>query len=499
MSNSSSCPSSLAIHPSLTMQTLWLQLLSVAVVAQLVVSSPLAEAENGQTGGASRAVVRSPLHLARRRASGYQPRHLRPEDVVADPEAVLRKRDGVSPPDLGQMATFTAGDPEPTRLGKGYKFLSNSNHELDKQNVDNVAPPTTDQGTIMNLKWSMSLSHTTLLDGGWVREQTVTDLPPSKDLAAAEIAMAPFAYRELHWHKVAEWGYVLGGNGRLTAIDEDGKSFISDIRGPTNGTDPDIYYFPPGVPHSIQALDDGLELLLVFTTGDFDALGTTFMLSDWFARTPLEIVAKNLGITNVSILDQIPQVDPYILPSTKEPPPLGDAAAEAVSSPQGTIPPSQYVFRLSEQNETLAPGGGGWLKIQDSVTNFPASKLLASALVFVEPNGLREMHWHNNDEWLYIISGTARATAFAGSSSSRTFDFQPGDTAVFPASWGHYVENTSPTEPLIYLELFKAPKFIDFSATQWLALTPPQIVADLLHISTEVVESFMKVKPLVIA
>lgn len=27
-------------------------------------------------------------------------------------------------------------------------------------------------------------------------------------------------------------------------------------------------------------------------------------------------------------------------------------------------------------------------------------------------------------EWLYIISGTGRATAFAGSSSSRTFDFQ---------------------------------------------------------------------------
>ena len=44
---------------------------------------------------------------------------------------------------------------------------------------------------------------------------------------------------------------------------------------------------------------------------------------------------------------------------------------------------------------------------------------------------------------------------------------QPGDTAVFPISYGHYVKNLSPTEPLIYLELFKAPKFVDFSATQW--------------------------------
>lgn len=33
-------------------------------------------------------------------------------------------------------------------------------------------------GTVPNLKWSFSLSHTRLLNGGWIREQTVTDLPP---------------------------------------------------------------------------------------------------------------------------------------------------------------------------------------------------------------------------------------------------------------------------------------------------------------------------------
>jgi oxalate decarboxylase len=88
-------------------------------------------------------------------------------------------------------------------------------------------------------------------------------------------------------------------------------------------------------------------------------------------------------------------------------------------------------------------------------------------------------------EWLYILSGYGRATAFSGGSTARTFDFQTGDTGVFPISYGHYVgytlrkmkkkkltvslqiKNLSPTEPLIYLEVFKAPKFVDFSATQW--------------------------------
>ena len=66
-------------------------------------------------------------------------------------------------------------------------------------------------------------------------------------------------------------------------------------------------------------------------------------------------------------------------------------------------------------------------------------------------------------------------------------------------SYGHYVLNLSPTEPLIFLELFKAPKYVDFSATQWLALTPPQIVADLLNISTDAVSALKKEKQLLVA
>lgn len=163
-----------------------------------------------------------------------------------------------------------------------------------------------------------------------------------------------------------------------------------------NVSDMSLYSsFPPGVPHSIQALGDGLEILLIFTDGNFDATGTTFMLSDWLARTPLDIVAKNFGV-NTSILTQIPQKDPYIYESTVPPPPLGHATEEAVESPQGTIPNS-FVFEISKQEKLVAPGGGGWIKIQDSVTNFPVSTQLASALVYVEPNGMRELHWHNND------------------------------------------------------------------------------------------------------
>ena len=42
---------------------------------------------------------------------------------------------------------------------------------------------------------------------------------------------------------------------------------------------------------------------------------------------------------------------------------------------------------------------------------------------------------------------------------------------------GHYVENIG-DEELEFLEIFKAPKFEDFSLEQWLAATPTRNVAE---------------------
>lgn len=78
-----------------------------------------------------------PLTLTRRKASGVKPRHLRP--VV--------KRDSITPPDVGQIGNFNGGVPQPQRGAAGGTFGSlDTNLEIDKQNIDNVAPPTTDNG-----------------------------------------------------------------------------------------------------------------------------------------------------------------------------------------------------------------------------------------------------------------------------------------------------------------------------------------------------------------
>ena len=89
------------------------------------------------------------------------------------------------------------------------------------------------------------------------------------------------AIRELHWHKEAEWAYVLEGKVRVTAIDTEGGNYIDEVE---KG---DLWYFPAGHPHSLQGLGKGgCEFLLIFDDGNFSE-DSTFLLTDWLGGHPL--------------------------------------------------------------------------------------------------------------------------------------------------------------------------------------------------------------------
>jgi oxalate decarboxylase len=102
-------------------------------------------------------------------------------------------------------------------------------------------------------------------------------------------------------------------------------------------------------------------------------------------------------------------------------------------------------------------------------------------------------------EWLYFQHGSARATVWLGSNNARTFDFTEGDTAIFPDNSGHYVENLSYTETLTYLEVFHSNVVEDVSLQQWLALTPPDLVAQVLNVSVPFLEKLKTEKQVLVA
>jgi oxalate decarboxylase len=368
---------------------------------------------------------------------------------------------------------------EPRRPGRGGSNPGPKNTGRMQQNPDIVSPPASDHGTLPNLRFSFDDSHVRLERGGWTRQVTARELGISKNIAGVNMRLNAGGVRELHWHKAAEWSYMLTGTARITAIDADGRNFVDDV-----GVG-DLWYFPPGIPHSIQGLDpDGAEFLLVFDDGDFDE-DNTFLLSDWFKHTPPDVLAKNFGVPASAFANVPDPSELYIFPV----PVPGPLASDKIAGATGV--PRSFSHRMIAQTPIRTKSGT--VRITDTKV-FPVSKTIAAALVEVEPGGLRELHWHpNTDEWQYYIEGQARMGVFAASGQARTFDFRANDVGFVPFAMGHYIENTGDTT-LRFLEVFKSDYYADVSLNQWLALTPPELVSAHLKADPQFMHALRKDK-----
>jgi uncharacterized RmlC-like cupin family protein len=108
----------------------------------------------------------------------------------------------------------------------------------------------------------------------------VNVLPVATEMASVNMRLDAGAVRELHWHKTSEWAYVLKVLGRRYVVRfmtnlwlgtctnygcELGRSKLLGRGGrfkqhtfiKTSLTSPsqkpgDLWYFPPGIPHSLQ-------------------------------------------------------------------------------------------------------------------------------------------------------------------------------------------------------------------------------------------------------
>jgi oxalate decarboxylase len=376
-------------------------------------------------------------------------------------------------------AQTVEGIPQPRRPGHGGTDPGPRNLMRDGQNPDVLVPPSTDHGTLPNLRFSFSDAPMRLESGGWTRQITARELGVSKNITGVNMRLNAGGVRELHWHKAAEWAYMLYGSARITAVDAQGRNFVDDV-----GVG-DLWYFPSGIPHSIQGLSpDGCEFLLVFDDGDFDE-NNTFNISDWFKHTPNEVLAKNFGVPAALFGHTPDPSERYIFPA----PVPGPLSADKI--PGATAVPQRFSHRLMAQEPIKT--SSGTVRISDSST-FPVSTTIAAALVEVDPGAMRELHWHpNTDEWQYYIEGQARMVVFAASGQARTFDFRAGDVGYVPFATGHYIENTG-TTPLRFLEMFKSSYFADLSLDTWMALTPPVLLQAHLKLDRQVMDALRKRK-----
>ncbi|XP_054157583.1 oxalate decarboxylase OxdD-like [Oppia nitens] len=335
-----------------------------------------------------------------------------------------------------------------------------------------VWPPKTDNGGQPPFKYPFSFAHRSVYGGGWTRQVTVRDFAISIKMAGVQMRLIRGGVRELHWHVQSEWAYTISGTCRITAVDQEGRAFIDDVSAG------DLWLFPGGIPHSIQGIGkEGCFFLLVFNDGNFNEF-TTFLLSDWMRHIPKDVLAKNFEVP-ASTFGNLTHEELYIFPAQLPRSLLTEQ--QEVSQETGFVPET-YAFFASQMPPNVTRLGGE-VRIVDA-RNFPITSTgnISAAIVTLKPGGLRELHWHpNDDEWTYFVKGKARMGVFAAAEMARTMNFQEGDVGYIPISQPHWIENIG-DEDVIFLEVFPTRYFEDVSLAQWLAHTPSRLVNQ--HIST---------------
>ena len=378
------------------------------------------------------------------------------------------------------VATSAAAQ-QPQNIGNAEHDHSSSdpgpvNSTLFGINPNTNTPPRTDHGDIGPVWYSFDLARKRVEEGGWTHQITQRELPPSKDIAGVNMRLTAGSFRELHWHTANEWAYMEYGTARITVMNPDGTMFIDDV------SEGDLWFFPAGYPHSIQGLGpDGCQFLLVFDEGNFSEDGT-FLLSEFMAHIPPEVLAKNSNLSPTDIA-KLPKEQLYIFPAQM---PKSLAEDKAAIGGNRVAVQQQYTFKMGAMAPTFKSSGGE-VRIVDS-SNFPVSTSIASALVRIKPGGIRELHWHPNaSEWQFWLSGQGRMTIVMPDARARTMDFHANDVAFVPAVAGHYIENTGETD-LVFLEMFKAPRFMDVSLNNWIGRMPPEMASAHLKLDPSVIK-----------
>jgi oxalate decarboxylase len=375
-------------------------------------------------------------------------------------------------PDLPQEGKeTTAGDPASA------KMTGPQNPVIESQFPNQMTAPGTDISTQPFFWSSFNIAPRRQQRGGWAREVTQADFAISDEIAGVNMYLEPGGIRELHWHQTAEWAIMTEGKCRVTTLSRQGKPSVEDVfKG-------DLWFFPAGLPHSLQGLGpDGAEFVIAFDDGA-QSESNTLLLTDWFAHTPPDVLAKNFGVAQ-EVFDDIPLHNLWIFPGDEP----GDLEADQVAAGVEWGDTEPVIFRMS-QTKPLYENSGGSVRVADS-KNFPAAKTVAAGLVMIEPGSMRELHWHPNaDEWQYYMQGSARMTVFNTGPHANTTDFKAGDVGLVRRNCGHYVENTG-DDVLIMIETFRSDHYEEVSLANWLSHLPPKLVSAHLNIPEETLAKF---------
>ena len=169
---------------------------------------------------------------------------------------------------------------------------------------------------------------------------------------------------------------------------------------------------------------------------------------------------------------------------------LGSLNMNSVTPPptdHGSVPQFWQSFSLSHRRIQ----DGGWAR-QVNVIDFPISKDIAAVNMKLNAGGIRELHWHEANEWSLMLTGSARLTALDYEGKPYVKDVKAGDLWYFPEGLPHSIQGLGP-DGCEFLLVFDEGKFSEENTTlltDWLIHTPREVVAKNFGVAQSVLDPF---------
>jgi oxalate decarboxylase len=147
-------------------------------------------------------------------------------------------------------------------------------------------------------------------------------------------------------------------------------------------------------------------------------------------------------------------------------------------SPPATDVGNLPLFWASFNNAPRRIQNGGWAR-EVTQFDFQISEEIAGVNMRLARAGIRELHWHQQAEWAFVTRGVCRITTIDQHGRANVEDVYEGGLWYFPAGLPHSLMGIGDDgcEFVIAFDNGRASEFNTLLVTDWLAHTPPDILA----------------------
>jgi len=145
-------------------------------------------------------------------------------------------------------------------------------------------------------------------------------------------------------------------------------------------------------------------------------------------------------------------------------------------------------FTISLDGSPIKATSGGWARDVTSRA-LPIATDIAGAHLYMNPGGIREMHWHNSAEWAYILAGHCQVVVVDPEGETEVANYGPGDLWYFPKGHSHAIQ-TLGAEPCHAILAFDDGLYAEhgtFGLSDWMSRLDPAMLTQLLGMPKDTV------------